>query len=198
MYEYRKLTPKEREELIRERLARGAPPHQPPHPVRMEGLYILTAACYEHHPHMHSSERRQMLLDLLFEQCIQRGIALHAWVVLPNHYHVREHVPAFEALGEVFRRVHGRTAHDWNVEDDAQGRKMWYRYSDRAMRSERHYYTTLNYIHVNPMKHGVSESPYEWPWSSVGWYVEHHGREWLRDVWRTYPVRAYGAGWDEH
>lgn len=51
-------------------------------------------------------------------------------------------------------------------------------------------HNTLNYIHYNPVKH-------KWAESSVHWYLEHHGREWLRDVWRTYPVRDYGQGWDD-
>jgi len=85
----------------------------------------------------------------------------------------------------------------WNVEDGAPGRKVWCRYSDRAIRSERHYYTTLNYLHYNPVKHAVAESPYDWAWSSVHWYRAHRGRGWLRDVWGACPVRDYGKGWDD-
>ena len=77
------------------------------------------------------------------------------------------------------------------------GRKVWCRYSDRAVRSERHYYATLNYLRYNPVKHRVADSPYDWETSSVHWYREQNGREWLRDVWGTYPVRDYGKGWDD-
>jgi hypothetical protein len=27
--------------------------------------------------------------------------------------------------------------------------------------------------------------------------LEHNGREWLRDLWRRYPLRSYGQGWDD-
>ena len=74
---------------------------------------------------------------------------------------------------------------------------MWYRYTDRAMRSERHCYTTVNYIHYNPVKHRLAETPYDWPWSSVHWYLDHFGRQWLRDLWQQYPVREFGKGWDD-
>ena len=196
MYEYRKLTPEQRKQLVEKRLASGDPPHQPPHPVREDNLYLLTAACYEHHHHMLTPERRQVVLDLLFEHFTKHDMKIHAWVVLTNHYHVLVNVTEFKDLGDIFRRVHGRTSHTWNQGDDTRGRKVWYRYSDRAMRSERHYYTTLNYIHYNPVKHGLVESPYDWAWSSVHWYLEHHGREWLRDSWQSYPVRDYGKSWD--
>lgn len=167
MYEYRKLTPEQRRELIEERLAKGYPPHRPPHLKVDQAHYLLTAACYEHQPHINSPERRQELLDLLFEQFISAGMQILAWVVLINHYHLLVHVTDTKQLGELFRMVHGRTSFVWNGEDGMRGRKVWYRYSDRLIRSERHYYTTLNYIHYNPVKHGLVDSPYDWEWSSV-------------------------------
>lgn len=196
MYEYRKLTPEQRQELVKERKALGFPPHQPPHPIREARYYLLTAACYEHRHHIHTPERRQSLLDLLFEQFTQHGIELCAWAVLTNHYHLLAHVTEFEILGDIFQRVHGRTSREWNQEDNVRGRQVWYRYSDRAIRSDGHYYTTLNYIHYNPVKHGLTASPYDWAWSSVPWHVEHHGREWLRNIWLSYPLRDYGKTWD--
>ncbi len=146
---------------------------------------------------MRTPSRRREILDLLFEQSILRDIELQAWVVLANHYHLLAYVPDFEVLGQLFRSVHGPTSRLWNQADESPGRKVWYRYTDRAIRSERHYYTTLNYIHYNPVKHGYADSPYEWETSSVGWYLEHHGRDWLRDLWISYPLRAYGKQWDD-
>jgi putative transposase len=103
----------------------------------------------------------------------------------------------FDSLPDLFRRVHGATAYKWNQDDECRGRKIWYRYSDRVIRSERHYYATLNYIHYNPVKDRLVDSPYEWVWSSAGWYLEEYGREWMRDTWRRYPVGDYGQSWDD-
>jgi putative transposase len=197
MYEYRKLTPEQRRELVQERLARGYPPHSPPHPVRDQPYYLLTAACYGHGCHMDSASRRHELLDELFDIFISQAVELRAWVVLPNHYHLLAQVPDFDALCACFRVVHARMALHWNREDASSGRKVWYRFTDRAIRSVGHYNTTLNYIHYNPVKHGWSLSPYDWPESSVSWYLAHFGREWLRDLWVTCPVRNYGRGWDD-
>lgn len=197
MYEYRKLTKEQRLQLVQERLARGYPPHSPPHPARDELFYLLTVACYEHECHLQPPPRRQTLLDALFEAFIRRGMEIRAWVVLPNHYHLLVQAPAFDSISRALRFVHGTLARGWNVQDDAPGRQVWFRYTDRAIRSEGHYYTTLNYIHYNPVKHGWAASPYDWAHSSVSWYVEHEGREWLRDLWVTYPLREYGRGWDD-
>jgi putative transposase len=197
MYEYRNLTPAQREQLVEERWRRGSPPHSPPHLRSDNTMYLLTASCYEHAHHLGSPARRDQLLDMLFQELIRASIALHAWVILPNHYHLLADIPDLSVVGGILRAVHGPTSRQWNLEDGTAGRKVWYRYADRAMRSERHYFTTLNHIHYNPVKHGCSASPYDWVESSVHWYVEHFGREWLRELWVRYPVKDYGVGWDE-
>jgi putative transposase len=197
MYEYRKLTPEQRAELVRERRTRGFPAHAPPHRIPNQPFYLLTAACYEHACHMTLTARRQQVVDGLFEHFIAAGWDIHAWVVLPNHYHLLASVLDFAALGGCLRRVHGATSRQWNLEDSIVGRKVWFRFTDRAIRSEAHYYTTLNYLHYNPVKHGWAASPYAWSESSVHWYQEHFGRPWLRDLWTRYPVREYGRDWDD-
>ncbi len=197
MYEYRKLSPEERRQRVEERIRRGYPAHAPPHPVHEAQYYLITAACYEHRSHMSTVDRRHQLLIQWIEESHRRDLEITAWVVLPNHYHLLVRVDDFQEIGAIARLVHGRTSRSWNTLDRSPGRKVWYRYTDRAIRSERHYYTTLNYIHYNPVKHGLVASPYDWEPSSLGWYLERHGREWLRDLWSRYPLRSYGEGWDE-
>ena len=197
MYLYRCLRPEERQELVEERLRRGFPPHRPPHPEREAVYYLLTAACYEHRHLLTTVDRRKQLLDKLFEQCVQHGIELRAWVVLPNHYHVLALVPDFGALPEVFRRVHGATSRQWNLEDNTPGRKVWYQYADRAVRSERHYWATVNYIHHNPVKHGYVLLAKEWEVSSIHWYWHYFGEQRLKEWWDSFPIGDYGRGWDD-
>lgn len=196
MYKYRHLTPQQQKELVQQRLLLGFPPHSPPHQIREENFYLLTAACYEHQHHMELQFRRQQLLNKIFEQYIINGLEISAWSILPNHYHLLVYVNDFNLLSNIFRLVHGSTSYQWNKEDKVRNRKVWYSYSDRAIRSERHYYTTLNYIHYNAVRHDWVESPYEWSESSVSWYLENYGRQWLRDCWVNYPVKDFGVAWD--
>ena len=73
---------------------------------------------------------------------------------------------------------------------------MWYRFSDRFIRSARHHWATVNYIHHNPVKHGYVDRMTEWPWSSIHEYVEEHGKQHMLRMWRQYPIGDYGKGWD--
>ena len=63
MYQYQKLTPKQKAELRQQRLQHGYPLHSPPHPVLNQPFYLITAACYQHKPRLDSPQRRQELLN---------------------------------------------------------------------------------------------------------------------------------------
>ena len=119
-----------------------------------------------------------------------------AWVILPNHYHVLVFIRDIKFFSASLGRLHGRTSYEMNKADGLRGRTVWFRSQDRCMRSEAHFYTTLNYIHNNPVKHGYVEKWTDWPYSSVHWYLKTKGRDWLVDLWRSYPVLNYGDKWD--
>jgi putative transposase len=197
MYGYRKLNQAQRIAVLQERDQFGFPRHAPPHPVAGENILLLSAACYEHQAYINTGQRQLEVWEKFQQLAEQFELTCYAWVVLPNHYHVLAHVSQAQNLGSFFQRLHGGLSFEWNQADAQQGRKVWYRYSDRIIRSERHYYVSLNYIHYNPVKHGYVQSPYDWPVSSVHWYLEHKGREWLRDLWQQYPVLDYGKDWDK-
>jgi putative transposase len=121
----------------------------------------------------------------------------HAWVILPNHYHflvtTQEPLDLLSTLG----KLHGRTSFLWNGADHCRGRKIWCHAAETAMKSERHFWATLNYIHHNPVKHGYVKKWQDWPFSSARSFLEISGTEEARRLWKEYPVEEYGNGWDE-
>lgn len=198
-YEYRKLTLAQRRDVIAQRKAMGYPLHASPHPFRKAGYYMLTAANYEHAHVMNSPERRtefQKRLLLAFQE-IKADMA--GWAVLSNHYHVMTGVQSLDDVSAALKHLHGSTSFEWNKADDLQGkRKVWYKFADRKIRDEAHYYRALNYIHYNPVKHGYVQDAYDWQWSSLSLYYEDHGRDWLREKWNDYPPEQdFGKGWDD-
>ncbi|GEP44081.1 hypothetical protein [Brevifollis gellanilyticus] len=65
------------------------------------------------------------------------------------------------------------------------------------MRSEKHQWVTVNYIHHNPVHHGYTAQWQDWPWSSAHDWLEYHGREHMTRLWRDHPLLDYGRGWDD-
>jgi putative transposase len=197
-YEYRQLTPQEKDEILRQRRQRGYPLHGPPHPFQDAGCFLITAANYQHTPIIGIPERRSSFEESLLETMRNVKAEVVGWVILPNHYHLLVQVEIFEQVSQALKLIHGSTSRLWNREDGFTGsRQVWYRFSDRMVRSEAHLNKAMNYVHYNPVKHGYVTDVYEWPWSSIWMYFDNCGRGWLRENWRKYPPGNMGDGWDD-
>jgi REP-associated tyrosine transposase len=158
MYDYRKLSPARRAEIVEYRWRRHQPLHSPPHwNLGISDVYLITAACYEHasvidkHP-----ARMSQCEDEVLSACRLAAEATHAWCVLPNHYHLLVGTSDLKRLTRALGHFHGRSSFAWNQEDASRGRKVWHRCFDRAIRSERHFWATVNYVHHNPFSTATS------------------------------------------
>jgi putative transposase len=197
-YAYRKMSPEERAVVVEQRRERRYPLHAPPHPYREAGWYLLTAANFEHQPIMRAPERRDEFETRLLEAFRSVDADVGGWVILPNHYHVLAGVPSLDTVSALLKSLHGSTSREWNLADGLTGqRRVWYKFTDRWMRGESHYFQALNYIHYNPVKHNCVRDPYSWVWSSVHLYFDTKGRDWLRATWTSYPIGNFGSDWDE-
>jgi putative transposase len=157
---------------------------------------LITSACYKHCPVFEIPDDLSWLTDQVLDAFAAADLSYLAWSFLPNHYHILVETRDLSIESEVLRLLHSRTSTAINGRHRQRGRKVWYRFSDRLIRSERHYFATVNYIHYNPIKHGYTDRMSSWPWSSVREYVQTQGKEWLKQTWSAYPVRNYGQGWD--
>jgi len=198
MYHWRKLTDKQRDDLLAWRRQMRFPWHSPPHCISDRGVYHITAACYEHEAIIGSSPARMAgFADALVACLSLHAGAIHAWCVLPNHYHALLATPDVFALLAALGKLHGRTSFAWNGEDARRGRQVWCKAADRGMRSDRHHWATLNYVHHNPVHHGYARRWQEWPYSSAVEYLEGVGHAEAERIWREFPILDYGKGWDD-
>src|SRR5687768_7465382 len=155
MYLWRRLTPKEREELLAERRASERPWHGPPRFESVEKrLFHLTAACFEHAAIIGTSfSRLDSFTAALHETLGSACKRVFAWCVLPNHYHLVVETWNLRETSRLLGQFHGHTSFNWNREDHARGRTCFHRTADRAIRGDRHFWATMNYVHHNPVHH---------------------------------------------
>lgn len=198
MYEWRKLTPEERDQVLGMRKSLERPWHSPPHlNFAGERQYLVSAACYEHASVIGKSPERMVEWEKdLLKACGEFSSSIYAWCILPNHYHVLLRTQQIRVLRLQLGRLHGRSSFTWNVEDQRQGRKVWHNCFERPIRSYRHFWATMNYVHHNPVHHGYVEQWREWPWSSAAEFLEQVGRDRAEHIWRDYPILDYGKKWD--
>ena len=64
------------------------------------------------------------------------------------------------------------------------------------MKSERHFYASLNYVLHNPVHHKYCERWQDWQCSNAKEYLEQTGKEKAAEIWREYPILDYGKNWD--
>jgi putative transposase len=153
MYDWRRMTDEDRAKALEVRYARQLPWHSPPH-LDLEGThaYLISAACYEHSSIIGKNcARMTECEEALAQICHQCCQSTHAWCVLPNHYHLLVRTDPIAALRRQLGQFHGRSSHAWNGEDSARGRKVWFNCFERPMKSKRHFWATLNYVHHNPI-----------------------------------------------
>lgn len=92
---------------------------------------------------------------------------LLAWCVMPNHVHVLIETRDGWPLSGVLHSWKSFTAKAINQHLGRTG-TVWMRdYFDRYIRDDYHLAAVINYIHGNPVKAGLVQKEWEWPYSSV-------------------------------
>jgi putative transposase len=197
MYRSRRLTPEQRKAALEYRQKHKRPWHNPPHYASDSGLYMITAACFEHRAIIGFSHERMAAFEAeLLAAAIAHTQEIYAWCVLPNHYHVLLLSRDVHGLLSATGKLHGRSSYSWNLEEDCRGRQVWHAAAETEMKSERHFYASLNYVLHNAVRHGYVERWQDWPYSNAAEYVAALGRDECERRWLEYPILDYGNDWD--
>ncbi|OIR15386.1 transposase IS200 like protein [mine drainage metagenome] len=106
---------------------------------------------------------------------------IHGWVVLPEHLHCVIELPPNDAdfatrwrlIKMGFSKALPRTENLSAISIRRGERGIWQRrYWEHLIRDERDYQAHMDYVHINPVKHGVVERVADWPYSTFHRLVE--------------------------
>jgi putative transposase len=134
-------------------------------------------------------ERRRTLLVDRFEALrdsfrvahAARPFALLAWVILPDHLHCVWRLPEGDDDNATrWRHIKSRFSRAIQAGERLSERRqakaergIWQRrYWERVVRDEDHLRRCIDYVHINPQKHGHVECTADWPHSSFHRYVK--------------------------
>jgi putative transposase len=160
------------------------PAKSPPHLFRPHACYFITAKTLHGKQLVNTDIRKQQVIDALRFACEHHGWDLVAWVVLSNHYHCILNSPEdAQGLSKLIASAHRFTSTSWNREDRAEGRTVWYRYRDSCVDHESSYWSRVNYIHYNPVKHRLVPRPDQYAFSSHRWWAENSDLPWLEGAY---------------
>lgn len=143
------------------------------------GTYFFTLATFRRQPILCDEAVRKALREAILSVLQSRPFFIDAWVLLPDHLHCVWTLPAGDAdfstrwslikrnvslaIGEIYRssdmlsrsRLKHRESSIWQ-------RRYW----EHCIRDESDMQRHLDYIHYNPVKHGLVANVADWPHST--------------------------------
>jgi putative transposase len=141
-----------------------------------DGLYFITCI---------TSKRAPILIDNidLIWRAVEKinsrtNFDLNAWVFLPDHFHIMVN----SKTGDISSLLHSiKLSFSMNyrkinphVDSHIWQKRFW----DHVIRDENDYYAHLNYIHINPVKHGLAKKAFDWPHSSIHKFKDYYPNDW--------------------
>jgi len=144
------------------------------------GCYFFTANLWDRRGSL-LVERIDLLRECVWRVRVRRPFHVDAWVVLPEHMHAVWTLPEgdddFSTRWGSIKRMFSAGLEGGEARSEGRMRRgergVWQRrFWEHTIRDERDYAAHVDYVHFNPVKHGLVEGPGYWPFSSFRRAVE--------------------------
>lgn len=132
-----------------------------------QSTYFITASTFQKASLLQSDRMAQLLLNVLFHYRVQRKYLLHEFVVMPNHFHLLITPLAPVTLEKAVQFIKGGFSYRAKKELGFQGEIWQTSFHDRRVRDMAEYAQFRNYIHMNPVKKGLTTTPEAYEFSSA-------------------------------
>lgn len=144
--------------------------------------YFFTIVTHNRKKIFRGSNNIALLRDAFGQVKEKHPFSIDAVVILPDHLHCLITLPGGDAdypqrirmiKGRFTRNYHGGLYAGSASRAAKAERAVWQRrYWEHLIQDEKDYTRHVDYIHYNPVKHGLVSSPKDWKWSSFSRYVE--------------------------
>ena len=138
-------------------------------------LYHIMARGDRRENIVRDDEDRQRFISTLGEACGRTGIIIHAYVLLPNHYHLALETPE-PNLVDGMRWLQNTYTRRFNTRHNMWGHVFGGRYKALLIEDKDPMYLRclIDYIHLNPVRAGLVERDGRiegFPWGSLREYI---------------------------
>jgi putative transposase len=135
-------------------------------------------------------------IDLLRESVrkvrVKYPFVIHAWVVLPEHLHCVIELPVGDSdfalrwrlIRTYFSKSLPKTERQSATRLRRGERGIWQRrYWEHLIRDERDFSAHVDYVHINPLKHGLVDRVIDWPFSTFHHLIKEgiYSEDWAGD-----------------
>ncbi|MFN4289677.1 MAG: REP-associated tyrosine transposase [Permianibacter sp.] len=145
------------------------------------GTWFFTVNLLERHDNDLLVRHIDRLRDAVRDTRRHHPFTIHGFVVLPDHLHAVLELPAgdtdfalrWRRIKALFSKSLPTTEFRSTVRQRRGERGIWQRrYWEHLIRDEADYRAHIDYVHVNPLKHGLVTRVQDWPHSTFHKYVE--------------------------
>jgi putative transposase len=170
------------------------------------GTYFFTVVTHRRRSFLTDDMARAALRQALREVRARHPVAIDAIVLLPDHLHAVWTLPLDDDRYPLrWRQIKSRFTREYlerggvegavSVSRSIKGERgvLQRRFFEHTVRDEADLKRCIDYVHINPLKHGLVKRVVDWPWSSFHRYVAlgeysadwgsdatFYGDEWLR------------------
>jgi len=141
----------------------------------MARLPRLIVPGYPHHVIQRGVDRQpivrtdadyEALRGFIAEEARAAGVALHAYVLMPNHFHLLLTPTQEGALARMMQSVGRRHVRHFNAQTQRSGTLWEGRYRCAVLQPQAHLLAAMAYLDLNPVRAGLAEAAADYPWSS--------------------------------
>jgi putative transposase len=146
----------------------------------MARLPRLTVPGYPHHIIQRGNNRQaifatgaddEVLLSMLEEHAAKAKVAIHAYVLMSNHFHLLATPDTAEGIPAMMQAVGRRYVRYFNQRQGRTGTLWEGRYRSTLIQAERYLLACMVYIDLNPVRASMVQDPADYPWSSHAHYI---------------------------
>jgi putative transposase len=145
--------------------------------------YFFTLVTFRRQPLFGGGKAVELFNEALRSVQARRPFTVDALVLLPDHVHAiwtlpdddHDYATRWRRVKETFTRAYAR---DHRLPEPDIGRRargertVWQRrYWEHLIRDDRDFVAHVEYIHYNPVRHGLVAAPRDWPYSTFGQWV---------------------------
>ncbi|MCE5207697.1 MAG: transposase [Chloroflexi bacterium] len=166
--------------------------------------YFFTVVTFDRIPILANETSRSLLHSAWIKVCKRHPFTTDAICLLPEHIHCIWTLPEsdtdyslrWKEIKKSFTMQYLRIIGPGEMRNESRQKRgeaaIWQRrFWEHMIRDEEDLYHHIEYIHYNPVKHGMVERVTDWPWSSFHDYVRkgYYLPEWEPDETNHFDVK---------
>jgi len=129
--------------------------------------YFVTTKTWQNRALFQVPEVAQIVTGQIVHYRSEGAYLLHAFVVMPDHIHLLLTPAATMSLERAVQYIKGGSSHRIHAERGQQMSIWQPGFHDWTVRDEADFQAKVAYIHLNPVRAHLADSPELWPYSSA-------------------------------